>query len=389
MQEISLTNVEKEQLQKDNHLLNLHLKTVRQAYTREISKYDTLMKDYKVLAKKVAAVQDVLNEEERSGKPNVERHNSVLSILSCLKDIHALHINDDSNPSDDGLLFDKSEGSLDDLHTTMAKVPRMDIVQSTTQIHVETESRPVAIPSTSNVDSPQIKLAKSASTVSNFGTYMHRLNAMRKGAKFDNERLDGREHTFHQKKAFKPSTICGACGKTIGFCTNYLICNDCHGITHATDKCKALLPKPCVPFTTSNAGLKRMQSCAQVGQVVRLADFTEASSRPCVPALLIHCCNEIDRRVEEAKKNPNSLNSSFSGLYCNQAAEKEARELRNRILSGNGIPNLCNFEPNVLCSVVKSFLHDLDDPVITQIMWNDFVRASGWSMFLSLFVCTC
>ncbi|KAH9404204.1 Rac GTPase-activating protein 1 [Tyrophagus putrescentiae] len=257
-------------------------------------------------------------------------------------------------------------------------VPKKDIDQSCAQIDAETESRPVPIPSTSNVDSPQVKLKKSASTVSNFGanTSMHRLNAMRKRTKFDNERLDVREHTFHQKKAFKPSTVCGACGKTISFCASYLVCTDCHGVTHASDKCKAMLPKPCVPFRASKAGLTRMQSSNQVGRMVLLADFTETGSRPCVPALLIHCCNEIDRRVEEAKKNPNSLNSSLSGLYQNATAEKQAKELRLRILSGNGIPNLGSFELNVLCSVVKMFLRDMDDPVVTRIMWNDFVRAS-------------
>ena len=380
LKELQLKNDQIDELQKNNHLLNLHLATVRQAYTREISKYDTLLKDYKILTKKVASIQDLINEEELSGKPNLEHHSSVLSILSSLKKVQTFHDLNDSNPSDDGLLFDKSDDSLDNLlNTTVANVPKKDIDQSCAQIDAETESRPVAIPSTSNVDSPQVKLKKSASTVSNFGanTSMHRLNAMRKRTKFDNERLDVREHTFHQKKAFKPSTVCGACGKTISFCASYLVCTDCHGVTHASDKCKALLPKPCVPFRASKAGLTRMQSSNQVGRMVLLADFTETGSRPCVPALLIHCCNEIDRRVEEAKKNPNSLNSSLSGLYQNATAEKQAKELRLRILGGNGIPNLGSFELNVLCSVVKMFLRDMDDPVVTRIMWNDFVRASG------------
>lgn len=383
LQELSLKNAEIEQLRKDAHLLNLHLTTVRQAYTRESSKYDSLMKDYKQLAKKVAAVQDLLNEE-RSGKHISEQHNSVLSILSDLKKIDGLPVQDDSVNSDDSLLFDKSEDSLDDFHATVAKVSKMDNIKSSAQIPVETESQvPKSTPSTSTAESLHStpSLMKSTSSIApNYGTYMHRLNVMRKGVKFDNERLDVRGHTFSQKKAFKPSTICGACGKNIGFCSSYLICNDCRGITHTSEKCQSALPKPCIPFTASNAGLKRMQSCAQVGHMILLADFAEAGSRPCVPALLIHCCNEINRRVEEAKKNPSSFASSLSGLYRDQIAEKEARDLRLRILNGNGIPNLANVETNILCSVVKSFLRDLDDPVITRIMWNDFARAAGESI---------
>jgi Rac GTPase-activating protein 1 len=88
-----------------------------------------------------------------------------------------------------------------------------------------------------------------------------------------------------------------------------------------------------------------------------------------VPALIIHCCSEIERKgLDEA------------GLYRIPGSDREVKELRERIVkSKSGIPLLTGFDVHLLCGVVKDFLRSLDEPLVTRVLWRDFVRAAEQS----------
>src|SRR5699024_6125732 len=105
------------ELKKENQTMKIRLETIRLAYTREVKEKDQLQKKYAELRKKLVMVQEVLNEE-RSGNT---RSNSVLSVLSELSKLPSPTKpakSNDHNESDDGLLFDKSEDTLEDLDTS-------------------------------------------------------------------------------------------------------------------------------------------------------------------------------------------------------------------------------------------------------------------------------
>lgn len=112
-------------------------------------------------------------------------------------------------------------------------------------------------------------------------------------------------------------------------------------------------------------------------EMIKIGDFTDSSVRPWVPGLLIHCCNEIDRRIEQAINTPSSQSVHLELLYQNRAPEREVRELKRKILEAKtGIPILNNEKVSVLCEVIKSFLRTLDDPVITKVLHADFLRVA-------------
>lgn len=174
---------------------------------------------------------------------------------------------------------------------------------------------------------------------------------------FDPDRLDVRPHSLQVKKAFKPLT-CTPCLKSIGFCVKYLACSDCRTLCHVA--CQANLSLPCIPHFTPK-GVSRN------GSRMLVADFTCPTTRPFVPPILVHCCKEIEKRgLHEV------------GLYRKCGSDREVRELKEKFLSSkNGAPNIKKCDVHVLCGVVKMFLRTLDDPIITRVLWHDFVRAAG------------
>jgi Rac GTPase-activating protein 1 len=168
--------------------------------------------------------------------------------------------------------------------------------------------------------------------------------------------LEDRKHNLHQKKAFKP-LYCGPCRKVIGFCGTCYVCVDCQVISHMN--CKDRLPLPCIPFRKPDG---------KSSQMLLIADFAP-QTRPMIPALIIHCCNEIEKRGLEEE-----------GLYRKSGSDREVNDLKDKILkSKSGIPDLAQYDVHVLCGVVKKFLRHLDEAIATRILWRDFVRAAGLS----------
>ena len=183
-------------------------------------------------------------------------------------------------------------------------------------------------------------------------------SASTKKIRIDLTRLDKRPHNLLQKKIFKPMT-CVPCGKSINFCSKALVCLDCRTTCHIT--CQPQLGLPCIPHYTPKA-ISRNGN-----HMLMISDFIAPDTRPFVPSILVHCCNEIEKR---------SLGEE--GIYRKCGSDREVRELKSKfLLSKCGPPNIKKVDVHVLCGVVKMFLRDLDDPLITRYMLQDFVVATG------------
>lgn len=187
-----------------------------------------------------------------------------------------------------------------------------------------------------------------------------------KKIKIDLSRLDNRPHNLTQKKNFK-GVYCVPCGKSIGFCSNYLTCNDCYTTCHPS--CHNQLSLPCIPHYTPKAISRSGLSFLKIG------DFVAPDTRPFVPPLLVHCCKEIEARGLDEE-----------GIYRKCGSDKEVRELKKNFLhSKTGALNIRNIDVHVLCGVVKMFLRDLSDPLITRVLWHDFIRAIGTFLLFYLY----
>ena len=194
-----------------------------------------------------------------------------------------------------------------------------------------------------------------------------------KKIKLDLTRLDSRPHgQLQPKKIFKPNIICAPCGKTIGFCRKALLCADCHSVCHPS--CASQLTLPCIPHYTPKAVKSAAGVIGGRGGVHRkivVSDFIDQSVRPFVPAILVHLCTEIERR-----------GLGEEGLYRKCGSHRQIRQLKAKFLtSKTGPPSTRHLDIHVLCGVVKNFLRELDDPLVTRVLWHDFVRTSGMCAF--------
>nr|XP_018903749.1 PREDICTED: rac GTPase-activating protein 1 [Bemisia tabaci]XP_018903750.1 PREDICTED: rac GTPase-activating protein 1 [Bemisia tabaci] len=166
--------------------------------------------------------------------------------------------------------------------------------------------------------------------------------------------INSRMHQFIQRTIMKPES-CGPCGKRINFGRMALKCIDCRAIAHYD--CKEQVPLPCVAMGTTPTGKGAVKGT--------ISDFTP-SIPPMVPALVIHCINEIEQR-----------GMSEIGLYRVPGSDKEVKALKEKFMRGKGAPNLSQIKDiPVICSCLKDFLRNLSEPLIPTSMWGDFVRAT-------------
>ena len=165
-------------------------------------------------------------------------------------------------------------------------------------------------------------------------------------------RIQKRAHSFCTKTVYFKE-VCQPCGKTIKFGKDALKCRDCRAVCHRN--CRDSVPLPCVP-TVATPGKK-----VCFGSI---ADFTPCIA-PMIPALVVHCTNEIERR-----------GCNEIGIYRVSAVERDVKELKEKFLRGKGTPNLANLDIHVISSTVKHFLRGLKEPLITHSLWPDFISAS-------------
>lgn len=160
-----------------------------------------------------------------------------------------------------------------------------------------------------------------------------------------------RQHSFVPKTVIRPDT-CGPCNKRIRFGKIVLKCKDCRGICHT--ECKDELPLPCIP---------QVNTPTQKGAIGTIADYAPTVP-PMVPALIVHCVNEIELR---------GLNEV--GIYRVPGSEKEVRMLKEKFLRCKAPPILNEIDIHVICGVVKDFLRSLQESLVTNALWNDFIQA--------------
>ncbi|XP_060656717.1 rac GTPase-activating protein 1 [Drosophila nasuta] len=177
------------------------------------------------------------------------------------------------------------------------------------------------------------------------------LNAMASASPAHQNRPMMRKHSFSQK-TFLRGDNCVQCQKRIRFGAVGLRCRDCPVRCHID--CRQLLTVSCVP-----------QSGTPTTKTVMgyIADFAPAIT-PMVPALIVHCVNEIEAR---------GLNEV--GLYRMSSSEREYKALKEQFLRGKATPHLGNTDIYVLCCCVKDFLRTLREPLIPTNQWKDFANA--------------
>ncbi|KAJ2948902.1 hypothetical protein O0L34_g5834 [Tuta absoluta] len=102
-----------------------------------------------------------------------------------------------------------------------------------------------------------------------------------------------------------------------------------------------------------------------VSQEGSIADYAP-STPPMVPALLVHCINEVEKR-----------GLSERGLYRLSALDKDVKRLKERFLRGCGSPTLSNEDIHVICGCIKDFLRSLREPLVSNALWSDFLHAAS------------
>uniref|UniRef100_A0A3B5MIN0 Uncharacterized protein n=1 Tax=Xiphophorus couchianus TaxID=32473 RepID=A0A3B5MIN0_9TELE len=163
----------------------------------------------------------------------------------------------------------------------------------------------------------------------------------------------GKKHHFIQKTVIK-SEFCAPCGRRTKFGKTYLRCQDCRTVTHP--ECRDNCPLPCNPSALETPVR---------GTESTLADFAPATS-PRIPALVIYCIKEIERRgLHEV------------GLYRISGHEHQVKELKEKLIRGKTLPSLNKVEDiNVITGVLKDFLRNLPEPLLTFRLNKVFMEAA-------------
>ncbi|XP_054640532.1 rac GTPase-activating protein 1-like [Dunckerocampus dactyliophorus] len=163
----------------------------------------------------------------------------------------------------------------------------------------------------------------------------------------------GKQHQFVSKTVIK-SEFCAPCGKRTKFGKIYLRCQDCRILTHP--ECRDGCPLPCNPAAVSTP-IRTAEST--------LADFAPVTS-PRIPALVIYCIKEIEHRgLHEV------------GLYRISGQERQVKDLKEKLMRGKTLPQLNKVEDiNVITGVLKDFLRNLPEPLLTFRLNKAFMEAA-------------
>lgn len=207
---------------------------------------------------------------------------------------------------------------------------------------------PLTTPKYSSGSAPNTPVSQRRGKIAASATMPRRSNSA--------EKLLSRQHTFCPKTVIKAET-CGPCGKRIKFYRTVYRCSRCNAICHP--ECKHQVPLPCIPVCetpkSTGTGCRR-------GTLI--SDHV-SSTAPMVPALVVHCIQEVERRGLDCV-----------GLYRVSGSEREVREIRERFQQGKGVPNLSKVDIYAVCGVLKDFLLSLRESLVTKSLWHTFVSAT-------------
>uniref|UniRef100_H2MQ81 Rac GTPase-activating protein 1 n=1 Tax=Oryzias latipes TaxID=8090 RepID=H2MQ81_ORYLA len=150
------------------------------------------------------------------------------------------------------------------------------------------------------------------------------------------------------------SEFCVPCGRRTKFGKLYLRCQDCRVVAHP--ECRDLCPLPCNPPAEATP-IRNTEAT--------LADFAP-STPPMIPPLIIYCIKEIERRgLHEV------------GLYRVSGHDRAVKELKEKLVRGKTLPSLNKVEDiNVVAGVLKDFLRNLPEPLLTFRLNKVFMEAA-------------
>lgn len=132
-------------------------------------------------------------------------------------------------------------------------------------------------------------------------------------------RNTAKPHNFQAPRSmFVQSEMCSHCGKKFRFGANCVKCEDCKAKLHM--QCRDLFTVNCIPITATTPKHRK----GHVGGTV--ADYAPTIG-PMVPALIVHCVNEIESRglAEE-------------GVYRHCGSDLLVKQLKEAFLRGKTIP---------------------------------------------------
>ncbi|CAK6958219.1 rac GTPase-activating protein 1-like [Scomber scombrus] len=224
---------------------------------------------------------------------------------------------------------------------TVEAVSTIETVPYWTRSRKKSGSSPWADTTTTN---------QSDTTSETLSTPVLDIRAQRRSPRFNG---GGKTHQFVSKTVIK-SEFCVPCGRRTKFGKMYLRCQDCRVVTHP--ECRNLCPLPCNPTAVSTP----MRNTENT-----LADFAPVTS-PKIPALVIYCIKEIEHRgLHEV------------GLYRISGHERLVKELKEKMIRGKTLPPLNKVEDiNVITGVLKDFLRNLPEPLLTFQLNKAFMEAA-------------
>ncbi|XP_038049414.1 rac GTPase-activating protein 1-like isoform X2 [Patiria miniata] len=165
-----------------------------------------------------------------------------------------------------------------------------------------------------------------------------------------------RQHSFCTKTVLKPES-CKPCGKRIKFGKYALKCKDCRIVCHPD--CQDSAPLPCQPVTMTPTKSR------PYGPNTQLADVAPTTS-PMVPALVIQCIAEVERR-----------GMSEEGLYRLSGSERSIKELKERAMLGKDLHLDRTPDINNVTGLLKDFLRNISEPLVTFKLHETFMRAAN------------
>uniref|UniRef100_H0WQD9 Rac GTPase-activating protein 1 n=1 Tax=Otolemur garnettii TaxID=30611 RepID=H0WQD9_OTOGA len=162
-----------------------------------------------------------------------------------------------------------------------------------------------------------------------------------------------RLHDFVSKTVIKPES-CVPCGKRIKFGKLSLKCRDCRVVSHP--ECRDRCPLPCIPTLIGTP--------VKIGEGM-LADFVSQTS-PMIPSIVVHCVNEIEQR-----------GLTETGLYRISGCDRTVKELKEKFLRAKNVPLLSKVDDiHAICSLLKDFLRNLKEPLLTFRLNKAFMEAA-------------
>ncbi|XP_071978457.1 rac GTPase-activating protein 1-like [Engystomops pustulosus] len=163
-------------------------------------------------------------------------------------------------------------------------------------------------------------------------------------------------HVFLSKTMIRAEQ-CSVCGQKTRFGKMSLKCRNCRILIHP--ECRDSCSKICTSISSHS------QNTAPTKGQVLLSDFAPATP-PMVPSLVIHCVNEIEKRGLKER-----------GLYRVSGGDRLVKELKQKLLYGKlKSQQLAKEDIHAVCSVLKDFLRNLSEPLLTFSLHSHFLDAA-------------